>query len=242
MAPRPTLMDLLRTARVAGTDIASFAREMATRPPSAVHSTGTAEGLAAVQRRFGRALQRLGIAVEVRHAERVPAEGGLVLMWNQTTHLEHLLLPVVIPRPFLSLYNNEVARTPFYGAHLAAAGHLHLDRNDEAQWRASVARGAAQIRDGCCFLVSPEGTRSYDGKLLPMKRGAFILAVTSQRPIVCVTVIGGHDRMPRGSPIVRAGPLGVVFSEPIPTVGHRVDDMAALQAEVAATFERDGSL
>ena len=73
--------------------------------------------------------------------------------------------------------------------------------------------------------MSPEGTRSDDGRLLPMKRGAFILAVTSQRPIVCATVVGGHDRMPRGSPIVRAGPLRVVFSAPIPTAGHRVDHL-----------------
>ena len=178
MPRRPTLMDMLRTARVVGTDVASFALELATSPPGA------------------------------------------------------------IPRPFLSFFNNEVARTPFYGAQLAAAGHLHLDRNDEAQWRASVARGAALVREGRCFLVSPEGTRSRDGRLLPMKRGAFIFAVASQRPIVCVTVLGGHDRMPRGSPIVRAGPVRVVFSEPIPTESHRVDDLAPLQAEVVATFER----
>ena len=95
---------------------------------------------------------------------------------------------------------------------------VHVDRNDEAQWRASIARAATRVRDGECVLVSPEGTRSWDGRLLPMKRGALQLAAASERLIVCVTVIGGHARLPRGSAIVRAGPLRVVFAEPIEQV------------------------
>jgi 1-acyl-sn-glycerol-3-phosphate acyltransferase len=119
------------------------------------------------------------------------------------------------------------------------SGHFHVDRTDEAQWRASVARAAEAVRAGACVLVSPEGTRSRDGRLLPMKRGAFLLAAAAQRPVVCVTVVGGHDRLPRGSPVVRAGPLRVVFSEPIATAGHPEDDTTALQERVVATFTRD---
>lgn len=66
-----------------------------------------------------------------------------------------------------------------------------------------------------------------------MKRGAFILAVASGCPVVCVTVIGGHRRLPRGSAVVRAGCVRIVFSEPIAHVG----DQAALAERVAATFE-----
>lgn len=232
-----TPRDVARTLRVACTDIARFAFDLATRPRAALPSTTTPEGLAAIRARFGRALERLGVRLEVLHAERVPPTGGLVLMWNQASHLDHLVLAAAIPRPFVSLYNNAVARTPLYGAHMRASGHFHVDRTDERQWRASVARAAAVVRGGACVLVSPEGTRSRDGALLPMKRGALILAVRSQRPVVCVTVIGGHERMPRGSPVVRGGALRVVFSDPIPTAGFGEDDLAPLRSAVVATFE-----
>ena len=66
-----------------------------------------------------------------------------------------------------------------------------------------------------------------------MKRGAFLLASLAARPIVCVTVIGGHERMPRGSPFVRRGPVRVVFSEPIATEG---ETEARLRELVTATF------
>jgi hypothetical protein len=71
------------------------------------------------------ALRQLGITVEVVGAERVPAEGGLVLMWNQESHLDHLVLAAAIPRPIVSLYDNAVARIPVYGP-----------------WRRRGARGA----------------------------------------------------------------------------------------------------
>ena len=51
-------------------------------------------------------------------------------------------------------------------------------------------------------------------------------------PLVCVTVIGGHERMPPGSPIVRGGPIRVVFAEPIVDV----DDEEELRARIVATF------
>ena len=229
--PPPALADVARTLAAVGTDILPYVARLGWQRE--LPSTDSVEGLAIIRTSFSGTLRRLGVALEVLHAERVPAEGGLILMWNQETHLDHLVLPVAIPRGFVSLYNNAIARAPFYGAHMRRAGHVHVDRTDEAQWRASVARAAERAGAGMAILVSPEGTRSWDGNLLPMKRGAFILAEAAAQPITCVTVIGGHERMPRGSPFVRRGAMRVVFSEPIPARGETSD---RLQEAVATTF------
>ena len=224
-------MDALRSLRVVCTDLVPYLARLALH--SELISTDTSEGCKSIKTAFVRTLRRAGVTLEVLHAERVPAAGGLILMWNQESHLDHLILGAVIPRPFLSLYNNEVARIPFYGPYMKRTGHLHIDRTNEAQWRASLSRAAAQAQQGDCVLVSPEGTRSWDGELLPMKRGAFLLAAEAARPIVCITVIGGHHRLPRGSAVVRRGPIRVIFSEPIPTAGETADRLAL---RVAATL------
>jgi 1-acyl-sn-glycerol-3-phosphate acyltransferase len=182
-----------------------------------------------------RLLDRLGVTLEVRGVDRVPRDGGLVFMWNQTSHLDHLVLPAAIPRPFHSLYNNELRKTPLYGRLLARGGHFWVDRTNETQWRASIDAAAARVREGACVLVSPEGTRSWDGRLLPMKRGAFMLARSAERPIVCVTVAGAHDRLPRGCAAVRPGRVRVTLSDAIDVRG----DDPTLEAKVIATFERD---
>lgn len=227
--PPPSVMDALRSLRVVFTDLVPYLARLALH--SELPSPDPSEGSKGIKTAFVRTLRRAGVTLEVLHAERVPAAGGLVLMWNQESHLDHLVLGAAIPRPFLSLYNNEVARVPFYGEYMKRTGHLHIDRTNEAQWRASVARAAAQAQQGDCILVSPEGTRSWDGELLPMKRGAFLLATAAARPIICITVIGGHDRMPRGSAVVRRGPIRVVFSAPIPTAGETADRLALRVAE-----------
>jgi 1-acyl-sn-glycerol-3-phosphate acyltransferase len=229
--PRAPLSAAARTALVAFTDLLPSIVRMAVTGNAP--TSATEQGLAAIRANFRRALARLGVELSVLHVDRVPMSGGLLFFWNQESHLDHLALPSAIPRPFVSLYNNEIASLPFYGEHMRRTGHLHVDRTDEAQWRASVAAAAARAREGTCILVSPEGTRSWDGELLPMKRGALQLATSAAVPLVCVTVIGGHERMPRGSPFVRPGPLRVVFSEPIATAG---ESEARLQDILVETF------
>lgn len=220
--------NVARTVRLFAVDMGGMLARMATADVRRLPSTATEDGLVEIAATCSRALERAGIRLEVIGRERVPREGGIVFMWNQESHLDHLVLPVAIPRPFFSIYNNAIARFPIYGRHMKRAGHVHVDRTDEKQWRASIARAAERVARGECVLVSPEGTRSRGGALLPMKRGAFILAEQSRRPIVCVTVVGGHERLPRGSAIVRGGAMRVVLSDPIPTPDKEL---------VARTFE-----
>jgi 1-acyl-sn-glycerol-3-phosphate acyltransferase len=229
---RPTLEEIARTAFVAVADVAPLLARLAVARVLPVPSTGTPRGLAALRANARAMLAHLSLNLEVVGAERAPRDGALLFMWNQESHLDHLVLGASMPRPFFSLINNELARFPFYGAYMRASGHVHVDRNDEVQWRGAIAQAAARVRAGDCFLISPEGTRSSDGRLLPMKRGAFILATTARCPIVCATVIGGHERLARGRAIVQKGKIRVVFSDPIPSS----DDAESLARAVATTF------
>jgi 1-acyl-sn-glycerol-3-phosphate acyltransferase len=227
-----------RTARVVGSLAPRVALDILLDRVRPVGSTTTEEGLVAVRAFSLEALRRLRVELAIVGAERVPREGGVLFMWKQESHLDHFLLGAAIPRPFASLYNNAIARTPLYGEWFRRNGHFHVDRSDEAQWRASVARAAEALRAGRCILVSPEGTRSWDTRLLPMKRGAFMLARAAERPIVCVTLTGAHACLPRGGAAVRPGKVTCTFSHPIPV---RVDD-ATLEQRVVDAFEVAGSV
>lgn len=216
VVPRPDrLRDAVRTAGALGWLLGRMLVERRRAPDSPGPDTTTADRLELLRAACRQVLGRMGVRVEVEHAERVPRDGGLVFMWNQTSHLDHAVLPLAIPRPFYSTYNNEVRKVPLYGAHLRRMGHFWLDRNDEAQWRQQLTAAADAIRGGACVLISPEGTRSWDGRLLPMKRGAFFLARAAERPIVCVTVIGARELLPRGRAAVRPGTIRVVLGTPI---------------------------
>src|SRR4051812_25544704 len=86
--PPPTRGDVARTLAALGTDILPYFARFALRRD--LPTSATDAGLAAIRASFGGTLARLGVELEVLHAERVPREGGLVLLWNQESHLDHL--------------------------------------------------------------------------------------------------------------------------------------------------------
>jgi len=198
---------------------------------------GMSLGSAALREELRGQLRLLGLGLKVIGTERL-LSGGQVLMWNQASHLDHLVLGASIPVPFRSLYNIEVSRMPLYGEWFRRQGHFFVDRFDQAQWCESVSRAAAWVREGNTVLLSPEGTRSWDGGLLPMKRGAFILAIQAQRPIVPMVIYGAQGALPRGRITVARGEIEVELRAPIPTAGYTEEGRGALEALVAGAFRQ----
>ncbi|MCB0219980.1 MAG: 1-acyl-sn-glycerol-3-phosphate acyltransferase [Chrysiogenetes bacterium] len=184
-------------------------------------------------------LGALGVELTISGTENCPpAESGAIFMWNQTSHLDHLILGAIADRRFRSLYNVELSRMPLYGKWLKRQQHYLVDRYDEDQWRGSIAQAAQDVRErGISILVSPEGTRSWDGRLLPMKRGAFILAIEARAPIIPIRIVGADRALPRGSHILRRERIQVRFLEPVDPTPYSQDERAALESLVAARLE-----
>jgi 1-acyl-sn-glycerol-3-phosphate acyltransferase len=71
------------------------------------------------------------------------------------------------------------------------------------------------IRQGVNMTIYVEGGRSFDGKLIPFKKGPFYLAVECSVPVVPVTVVGTHRIMPKGRSAIKPGDVKVIFHDPI---------------------------
>ena len=65
------------------------------------------------------------------------------------------------------------------------------------------------------MTIYVEGKRSFDGKLLPFKKGPFYLAMECGVPVVPVTIVGSHDVMPKARFRISPGTVKVVFHHPI---------------------------
>lgn len=187
---------------------------------------------------YGRWLMRvdrwvLGIDVTATGLERLDAATAYVFMINHLSFLDAPLLATVLDRPFRAVVKRFVFRVPVLGLGMRYAGYVPLDKEGVGEGRKRIARAARLIKEkGYSFLIFPEGTRSWQGDLLPFRRGGFFLALETGTPIVPITVRGTYELMPRGQKFVRRGQVKFVFHEPIPVAGCTVETMPELMDRV----------
>jgi 1-acyl-sn-glycerol-3-phosphate acyltransferase len=65
------------------------------------------------------------------------------------------------------------------------------------------------------MTIYVEGKRSFDGRLLPFKKGPFYLAMECGVPVVPVTITGTHYTMPKTRFTIKPGLVKVIFHTPI---------------------------
>ena len=65
------------------------------------------------------------------------------------------------------------------------------------------------------MIIYVEGKRSFDGKLLPFKKGPFYLAMECGVPVIPITIVGTHYTMPKARFSIRPGRVKVIFHPPI---------------------------
>jgi 1-acyl-sn-glycerol-3-phosphate acyltransferase len=79
----------------------------------------------------------------------------------------------------------------------------------------AMRAGAFGLRQGRPLILYPEGERSIDGTPKIFKKGAAILSIHMQTPIVPVAIEGFYDAWPRNRPFQKFAPLKIVFGDPI---------------------------
>jgi len=65
------------------------------------------------------------------------------------------------------------------------------------------------------LILYPEGERSIDGEPKRFKKGAAILSIHLQVPIIPVAIEGFYEAWPRGKPFQRFAPLQIKFGDAI---------------------------
>lgn len=79
-------------------------------------------------------------------------------------------------------------------------------------------------------VIFPEGKRTWDGRLIPFKRGAFMLAGEFKLPVVPITIDGSFRAMPRTTYNVTPGRITLTIHKPI-WPGERGFNTKKLMAE-----------
>jgi 1-acyl-sn-glycerol-3-phosphate acyltransferase len=189
-----------------------------------------------LSRALGRAWARfilaaLGVGVEVRGAEHVPA-GPAVYAANHGSALDIPILLARLPADFRILHKRSLSAVPVLGWSLRFAGHIAIDRRHPFSARRSLKAAGRCLRDGASLAVFPEGTRSPDARVRAFKRGSFVLAIEAGAPVVPVSLDGVKRVVPNGISTLRPGVVRMTIHPPIATTARAVGGALALAEEV----------
>ena len=155
--------------------------------------------------------------LKVTGSEKVPAQGPYLLCSNHQSFIDAVVMTSLLDWPvfrvLFSVGTSEIFGSGFMRklARLLRVVVVDPDANLVPAMRA----GAYGLRHGRVLVLYPEGERSIDGEPKTFKKGAAILAVHQQVPIVPVAIDGFYEAWPRGKGFQKFAPLKIAFGDPI---------------------------
>lgn len=160
------------------------------------------------------------------------ASRAFVVMSNHQSHYDIPVLFHVIGGTIRMVAKKELFHLPLFGQAIREAGMIEVDRKNRERAIESLALAKRKLSNGTNIWIAPEGTRSLDGKLLPFKKGGFVLAIEMNAPILPVTIDGTRDVLPSHGFRSHAGArVDVTFHPPIETASYaRLEPKAARDA------------
>lgn len=156
-----------------------------------------------------------GIRVRTVGLEKLDPARTYIFMSNHVSNVDPPLLLPLIPRRTSVLVKKELFRYPILGRVMRFGSLVPVDRGNRESGIAAVRTAADVIRQGVNMTIYVEGHRSFDGKLLPFKKGPFYLAQECGMPVVPVTIVGSHYVMPKKRFAIKPGTVTVIFHDPI---------------------------
>jgi 1-acyl-sn-glycerol-3-phosphate acyltransferase len=178
-----------------------------------------------------------GIHLKIRGLEKLDPNRGYVYVGNHRSHVDAAVVFKTVPGDVRFLIKKEVFRIPLLSFALRTMGMIEVDRSNPEASAKSIDRAVAEIQDGRSVILFPEGTRSRHGKILPFKKGAFVLAIKSQSPIAPFTVIGAEQALPPDTILLYGGNVELVFHDPIETYSLTLEDREELLQEARRRVE-----
>jgi len=172
--------------------------------------------------------------------EHLDGRRPAIYVVNHTSLLDLFIVMRIVPGSAVGIVKKEVVRYPFFGQMYLLCGHLRLDRGRHAAAVASMqAVGELVCTHKLSIVMSPEGTRARDGRLLPFKKGLVHLALQTSLPVVPIIVRGAHRAWRSDSLALRTAEVFVDVLPEVSTLHWSAENTDAALEEIHAIYRRE---
>jgi 1-acyl-sn-glycerol-3-phosphate acyltransferase len=138
---------------------------------------------------------RLKYRIHVEGTENIPKKGGAVFLCNHTTLIDSFIIGCFLPRKIYYMtksteFESGARRLFFYVSRTFPVRRYDIDPIS--------LRNAMRVLDfGGMVGIYPEGERTWDGQMLPLRTGTIRFLLAAGVPIVPAGISGAFQNQPR---------------------------------------------
>lgn len=155
------------------------------------------------------------IRVKVMGRENIDPKISYIFVANHQGAYDIFSIYGFLDHNFKWLMKKSLEKIFMVGPACRRANHIFVDDSSIAAIKETISKAEDTLKDGMSLVIFPEGSRSWDGKMISFKRGAFLLASEFNLPVVPLTIEGSFDRMPRFTYNMTPGKITIIIHKPI---------------------------
>jgi 1-acyl-sn-glycerol-3-phosphate acyltransferase len=147
----------------------------------------------------------LGWSLRTEGRQHIPAKGPALLIANHQSFLDPLLVGLGTRRHLRYLARKSLFKNPVFTWLIRMLNAVPIDQ--EGVGKEGIKSILGQLQNGEAVVVFPEGSRTSDGLVQPLRPGIHLLIKRAQAPIVPVGIAGAFDAMPHWRTVPTPAPL-----------------------------------
>ena len=151
-------------------------------------------------------------------AENIPSKGAFILAANHVSNWDPPFLGTFIEREVCYMGKEELFANPVM-AWICRSLHVFPVKRGAAD-KTAIKTAVKILREGKCFGIFPEGTRSKTGKLGKAEAGVSLIAAMTKAVIVPAAIVNTEKIFSREEKFPR---LAVVYGAPMKFSGSTKD-------------------
>ena len=144
-----------------------------------------------------------------------PSDGTYIIMMNHSSFLDVFIFPLVPRGAWTGITAVENFKIPVFSTIIKRIQAIPIERKNRQAAFESIKQAENVLKQGIHIGILPEGTRTLDGKIKPLKKGGFHMAINTNTPIIPVGVSGAFEFKPKNRWWMKPGLVTVNIGDPI---------------------------
>ena len=144
-----------------------------------------------------------------------PFDGTYIIMMNHSSFLDVFIFPLVPRGAWTGITAAENFKIPVFSTIIKRIQAIPIERKNRQAAFESIKQAENVLKQGIHIGILPEGTRTLDGKIKPLKKGGFHMAINTNTPIIPVGVSGAFEFKPKNRWWMKPGLVTVNIGDPI---------------------------